>query len=256
MDKLNRRMKRRRRLRIIQLSIVAVIFVIIVVILINVFVVAKTIVIQNNTPYTVQELMDGIGYHIGNGLYSVSSEKATEKISQRNPYVKKVTIDYTFPSTAYISFEKSEAIFCIEDEKGTYVYLDSNLKVLQVSDELEPEHIFVSGIVVKDYAVGQVLKNDEETMDVQLLHTVFEGISSGGLSDIVTGIDLSKKYDVKFTINHLILIELGSSEDIDKKIETAKLILERNDMQKKARINVKNYQRGKYMELTEEDTSQ
>lgn len=252
LDKLNRRAKRRRRTRMLQFSVLGIVLVVAVIVCVNVFVVAKTICVENNTPYSSAELLQAAGYRTGSGLYSVNSESAIKRLSEKYPYVRNVKVTYSFPTTAYFVFENNKAVFCLAAEDGGYVYLDDSLKVLQRVDEPEPDKIFVSGMIVGNYTVGQNLSAQAQDLDTELLRDVFEGISAGELSDSVTGIDLTKKYDIKFTVAGVISIELGNSEDLGKKIETAKLIMARNDPQKKARINVKNYRQGRYMELLED----
>lgn len=253
MDKLNRRAKRRRRLRIIQFSFLAVIVLIIAAIVINLLVVVKNMTVENNTPYSTDELLNQIGYHTGSGLYSINSEKALKLLSDKYPYIKSVSVQQHFPTGVSICFEKGAAVFCVTASDGKYVYLNQDLKVLQIADEADAQAVSVLGITVDQAVVGQVIENSDETMDVELLQEVYAGIVAEGLQQQLTAIDLTKNYDVKLTVNGLISIEIGTSENIQKKLQTAKLILQRNDPTKKARINVKNFEQGRYTELETSD---
>lgn len=253
MDKLNRRAKRRRRLRMIQFSFLAVIVLIIAAIVINLFVVVKNMTVENNTPYSTDELLNQIGYHTGSGLYSINSEKALKLLSDKYPYIKSVSVHQHFPTGVSICFEKGAAVFCVATSEGQYAYLNQDLKVLQIADEADAQAVSVLGFTVDDAVVGQVIENSDETMDVELLQEVYAGVVAEDLQQQLTEIDLTKKYDVKLTVNGLISIEIGTSENIQKKLQTAKLILQRNDPTKKARINVKNFEQGRYTELETSD---
>lgn len=254
MDKLNRRAKRRRRLRIIQFSFLAVIVLIIAAIVINILVVVKNMTVENNTPYSTDELLNQMGYHTGSGLYSTNSEKALKLLSDKYPYIKSVSVQQHFPTGVSICFEKGTAVFCVTSSDGKYVYLNQDLKVLQIADEADAQAVSVLGITVDQAVVGQVIENSDETMDVELLQEVYAGVVAEGLQQQLTEIDLTKNYDVKLTVNGLISIEIGTSENIQKKLQTAKLILQRNDPTKKARINVKNFEQGRYTELETSDS--
>lgn len=254
MDKLNRRAKRRRRLRIIQFSFLAVIVLIIAAIVINLLVVVKNMTVENNTPYSTDELLNQMGYHTGSGLYSINSEKALKLLSDKYPYIKSVSVQQHFPTGVSICFEKGAAVFCVTSSDGKYVYLNQDLKVLQIADEADAQAVSVLGITVDQAVVGQVIENSSETMDVELLQEVYDGVVAEGLQQQLTEIDLTKNYDVKLTVNGLISIEIGTSENIQKKLQTAKLILQRNDPTKKARINVKNFEQGRYTELETSDS--
>lgn len=254
MDKLNRRAKRRRRLRIIQFSFLAVIVLIIAAIVINLLVVVKNMTVENNTPYSTDELLNQMGYHTGSGLYSINSEKALKLLSDKYPYIKSVSVQQHFPTGVSICFEKGAAAFCVTSSDGKYVYLNQDLKVLQIADEADTQAVSVLGFTVDQAVVGQVIENSDETMDVELLQEVYAGVVAEGLQQQLTEIDLTKNYDVKLTVNGLISIEIGTSENIQKKLQTAKLILQRNDPTKKARINVKNFEQGRYTELETSDS--
>ena len=254
MDKLNRRAKRRRRLRIIQFSFLAVIVLIIAAIVINLLVVVKNMTVENNTPYSTDELLNQMGYHTGSGLYSINSEKALKLLSDKYPYIKSVSVQQHFPTGVSICFEKGAAIFCVTSSDGKHVYLHQDLKVLQIAYEADAQAVSVLGITVDQAVVGQVIENSDETMDVELLQEVYAGVVAEGLQQQLTEIDLTKNYDVKLTVNGLISIEIGTSENIQKKLQTAKLILQRNDPTKKARINVKNFEQGRYTELENSDS--
>lgn len=232
----------------------AVIVLIIAAIVINLLVVVKNMTVENNTPYSTDELLNQMGYHTGSGLYSINSEKALKLLSDKYPYIKSVSVQQHFPTGVSICFEKGAAVFCVTSSDGKYVYLNQDLKVLQIADEADAQAVSVLGITVDQAVVGQVIENSDETMDVELLQEVYAGVVAEGLQQQLTEIDLTKNYDVKLTVNGLISIEIGTSENIQKKLQTAKLILQRNDPTKKARINVKNFEQGRYTELETSDT--
>ena len=85
-----------------------------------------------------------------------------------------------------------------------------------------------------------------ENIEVSVLAELLYILETNDLFDRVTYIDFSKKYNLVFYLDGIIEVELGTSENLDKKISMLIEILSRNPSDRRAVINVRNPSEGRY----------
>ena len=108
----------------------------------------------------------------------------------------------------------------------------------------------IKGMSVNEYTIGKNL-NANDVVEVDLIKNIISALKENQLFSQIKYIDLSKKYNILLMYGDLITIELGNGENLDKKIENTKLVIEMNGDIKRAVINAKNYQKVKYREVVE-----
>lgn len=239
--KRKRAVKRRR--RIIRIACVLVLLAVAAAVCVRVFFVAKNINVINDTPYSSEELLDAVGFSVGSSLLSINSSSVMQKLSDY-PYVEEATVKISFPSDITFTFVSAVAVYSF-DLGGSYAYLDKNLKVLQISDQDDPSLISVSGIVPQDYSPGDVLDNSN-ALELDIFSELVAVLSDMGWAEHVTSLDFTKTYNIRITVYDIITVELGTGEDLDKKLTNAKTVYKLNDPSRPAIINAKDYLKCRY----------
>lgn len=106
----------------------------------------------------------------------------------------------------------------------------------------------MDGLVFESYEVGKNV-DLSENIEASVLDDLLTALNEHGLVSRLTNIDFSKKYNLTFVLNDIIEVEFGTSEDFDKKTEMLVEILSRNPSDRRALINVRNYDEGRYRAL-------
>ena len=241
--RIRRKAARKRRILRNRLIFLGIILLVVGIIAFRVFVVAKTINVINNTPYSDEQLLASMDEGKGTFLFSFSADKIAEKLQPLYPYIGSVEVKKHFPTTVDITFGRAEKT-CAFALNGKYVFTDASFRVLEVSENPDDSVLTVIGADIGEYEVGK-------NIDIQIF------IYGDFIADLkaqadrtgigsVTKIDLTKKYRIAFLLNDTITVILGDFSDLDKKFDTLKYIVGENDASVVSTINVKDYKRGKY----------
>ena len=224
-----KRIRRRRKLkRLATLALLAIVVAGVgVALVLSVFFKINTIEITGEKVYSDKEIIEKCNIDIGTNLFRVNRNKINKKLSGELPYVKGVTIERKLPDTLIINVESTKEIAAIESKSG-FILLDETGKVLDKDSQMLREGVaIVKGVPFKTINEGEVvsLKNEELT---ESFITVLQSIKKSGLN-LLTEINILKNGEVQLEYDERITIKLGSTVNIDKKIERAKVALDREN---------------------------
>ncbi len=239
--------------RAVRIALLICIVVAAVILVLNLFVVVRTIKVINETDYESANLVASAGLDIGSPLLSVNPKKVKKAILNDYSYVKDVTVNVGFPSEVTVSVVPSVPYMAIETGYGDYFYLDSDMKVLERTRELYDNVIFVVGMT---FDVGDdpqenfgVVMGKEFDYDVNIemsvIEDIFDNLDRYDMRGSLTSVNLSVKYNISFTLENRITVELGTSENTEKKFDLLIRILEKNKNNNKMIINVRDYTKGR-----------
>lgn len=195
--------------------------------ILTVFFKINTIQITGEKVYSDKEIMEKIDVETGTNLFRVSQDRVNKKISGELPYIKSVTIERKLPDTLIINVNATKEIAAIENKSG-FILIDETGKVLDKDAQMLREGVaIVKGVSIKSAAEGKIisLKNGEMT---ECFITTLQNIKKSGLN-LITSITISKDGEVRLEYDERIVIKLGSTNNIDKKIERAKAALDREN---------------------------
>jgi len=159
--------------------------------------------------------------------------------------------------------DATEPYMALLRSDGSYIYLDDNMKVLEYSEILYPDVVLVKGMSYEKYSLsdGTVFVDEElpvgsymtpdENIEMEIVNDILANLNAYSLVDTLTHIDLSVKYNIRFTLEDRIYVELGTSEDFDKKFERIKLIMDKHPEPVPMEINVRDYTQGRWRLITE-----
>ena len=84
-----------------------------------------------------------------------------------------------------------------------------------------------------------------------MLNEIIDCLRNFSLYDRLTGVDFTKKHNYVIVLDNTITVELGTSDDLDKKFDKLKDILDRNSQYSKMNISVRDYTAGRCTILDE-----
>lgn len=250
MERMNRRMKRRRRRRLLGFALLSPFLILLCVWGINAILRVEVIAVQNDSVYDTTELLQACDLQIGDGLFSVKTDKLSSNLPQTYPYIDHISFRLSVPNKIYIRTTACEPAFMVQSDQ-TWLLLDRDLKVLEVSDtKFDTDVLNVLGMTVVSYTVGQILDSDEN-IEADSVRSLIGYLEQYGLLAKTDEINMDRKYDLTLRYNGVILVELGNFDDLDKKVEKFYEILRRNDPNIPAEITVSYYKQGRYRQITE-----
>ncbi len=125
--------KRKKRTKIIFISmLVALMMLVLVVLSVTVFFNAETILVEGNTHYTAETLLEQGGLKVGQNLFRLDKFEVIEKM-QKLPYVKEVTIDRKLPNTLEITVVENQPVVWVETATGVAL-MNEEFRVLELLD--------------------------------------------------------------------------------------------------------------------------
>ncbi|NCC87357.1 MAG: FtsQ-type POTRA domain-containing protein [Clostridia bacterium] len=225
-----RRLKKRKQIIFYTFSLF-LLLVVAVILSLTVFFKVETITVEGKTSYSNDKVIKMSGINKNDNLFLIDKSKAAENIMQKLPYIGSVKISNKLPSGIVISVEKTTEKCAIANGEG-YVLTNENSKVLQVGvTEIDEKLILISGGNVKKSEIGKNIEfENKETQE--LVEKIMESVKVNKIEDI-TQIDVSDKLNIKMTYQNRIEMLFGSISQIDKKMEFAVEVLEKENERSK-----------------------
>lgn len=218
-----KRVARRRKI----IALLAVIFILVVALAIlsfTVFFPIKNITINNTKNYDSQELLTMIGVIKGDNLLASSESRANKLLKEKYPYIKNVDFNKRLPFTLEINIEEYD-VFAQVKLGNKYYRINEECSLLEISSKYKKGSPVVVGLKTKGkIIVGQKISFKDETAFSNISKTI-EIFKDNEFKNI-TLLNLENSQDLKVTYDNRIVMLLGSSSNLDKKLAHAKATLE------------------------------
>lgn len=183
--------------------------------------------ISQAVSYDADDVRDFLNIKEGTNLITYDSRKAKTSLLYKFPYIEEIEIEKRFPSTLAVVITENKGTLYIDLGEDTFI-LSSSGRVLEINndpfyDGKNRTRLIVDG--VKRCVCGEdiVFKN-EDTINVLL--AIAESLESCGLSDKITHLDISDKFDVKMMYDNRFEIKFGTFEEALKKSEFLAAMME------------------------------
>lgn len=221
-----KRIKKRNRFLAV-FSIVVILIAAFTTLSLTVFFPIKTISVENNKKYTAGEIESAIGIVKGDNLLLASESRANSSLKQNYPYVKSVKFNKKLPFTLKVDVTEY-SVFSQVKFGGGYLRIADDGKVLETSNDYLKNVPVVSGVETTKNKVGETIAFKEDSKDDNILSKVKEIIKAFDTSSLkgVTLINFENMQDIRVTYNNKIVMLLGSSSNLSKKLTHAKATLE------------------------------
>ena len=247
LEKLNKSLRRRRIKRIVRFLSVCLVIAVSISVLTRIFLRVDTVLVENTSKYDSAQILLSCDDLRGAPILQFDRQLACETIETSLPYIKEVSFSVKFPDNLHIVVTPAVPAYsvCLGE---TYVCLDADYKVLE--EDITPFQgvLKVDGLVFESYELGKNV-DLSENIEASVLDDLITVLSEYGLDKRLTKIDFSKKYNLTFVLSDIIQVEFGTSEDFEKKTKMLVEILNRNPSDRRAVINVRKSDEGRYRAL-------
>jgi len=193
-----------------------------------------------DTPYTNEEIIDGIGVEYGTPIFSFRESAVRENLIRKLPLVTDLQVDRQAPGkvTLYVT--------CEEPVYFTWIYgkiylLSESLRLLGESDGDTTGLVKLCLPTVKIAEMGQVPVFADKDAG-ERLSLITKAVQNSSLSDCIGKVDLRDPFSLSMVCDAKYLLEFGEYTEVDTKLSIAKAVLE-DEMfrtENKARINLSN----------------
>ncbi|MBO5859608.1 MAG: FtsQ-type POTRA domain-containing protein [Clostridia bacterium] len=231
------RVKKLKRKRKIRKAIVITAFVLIACVILSpvlLFAVfrVKDFAIEGETSYSTEEIVAASGISYGKSIFFADLDEAKVNIEKKLPYVNNVQLARRLPGTVVVSLESTSKAYAMEKSEGIYVITNSDFKVLEITGIMPKGVVPVIGAIPQKAELGETMSfvADEEQIDatLNLIKNISSAVSDSGLNGINL-INIRSRSNIYIVYQERIVLRLGDSGDIDKKISLAKKVIERED---------------------------
>ncbi len=227
-DKKQQRRKKRRRHGspiLLYIMLILIVLGISAVLCCTVFFGAEAVEVKGESIYSAEEIIAASSLEVGDNIFSTSIKNIPDKMTQTLPFLKSAEISRNlFPPKFIISVEAAYAKYITEDQT---TLLDDNLKVLQTSVPADMDKsglTEIKGAPLSSPQSGQAaVFEDEDAKDT--LNSIIKAIALREING-VTKIDISDPMKILLTYEDRVLIVVGSTAELDYKMQYAKRMLE------------------------------
>ncbi len=168
----------------------------------------ETVEVHGNQRYTAQEIIDIAGVKPGDNLIALRGGAISRALQSRLPYIRTVSVGRLLPSTLSITVTEGKAVGAIA-QGGKWWLLDEDGKLLEEASA-PGSCAKVTGLTPLAPAVGTYLAaGEEERWRVEELKELLGGLSSNGLADKLTSVDLSQDYRLTFRLDSRFTVHIS-----------------------------------------------
>ena len=194
--------------------------------------------VVGDSVYYYEEIVAASGVKLDGNLFRVNKGYAVENIKKSLPYIADVKVQLRLPATVRISITPAVEYAYISQNVGALI-VDENMKVLKEFSEPKGG-LHLKGVSVSAYSVGEQLQfgNAEQSRALQELLVAVQNIGLNSGEFTVTMADVSDVLDLKFVLNDMYYVKVGSLNHLDKKLVHLKTMFAYIDKNKSGIINL------------------
>ncbi len=186
----------------------------------------KSVQVTGNINTKTEDVEDIVLLDDTSNIFWVNTRKM-EIAVESMPYVKTAKVKKSVPSEIVVEVVEREPIAYLLYNKNSYIYIDDEGYVLEVSSKPLEGKPFVTGVRYENFVLNEPLVFERNYI-IQMIATLNQNIEKYKLQNYQITIDLLEDFNVKLVIND-ITVGLGEFEDIDKKMRYLKSILTKLD---------------------------
>lgn len=188
---------------------------------------------QNNNIVSSNELINLSGIYKGNNIFYINTSKSIQQIL-KNPYILSAKVERKLPNTIIISVEERATVFYGKRDTG-FLVIDKTGIVLE--ERADIQNMKLIELIGFDYSKAEVSKKlsaaDSRQLDfIASLVSVLKNDQK--FMEGITSVDASDLYSLKIYYGN-ICIKLGGPEDLEKKLNTAANIMDRDEFKQAAK---------------------
>ena len=183
----------------------------------------NSIQVTGTSRYSQEEIVKASGIQTGENLFLTKTKQAEAEISQKLPYIGAVKVSRKLPAKISIQVEAATVDGAVETENG-YVLLTGSGKMLELVEQPPENGTLIVGLALKSASPGKPVVY-QDTASQELYQQLIASIKNNSFAP-VTKIDISNPYRILMEYDKRIILNLGTSADLDYKVRFGKTILE------------------------------
>ncbi len=171
-------------------------------------------------PYTADDVSSFLNIKAGTNLITYDSRKAERSLLYEFPYIEKLEIKKRFPSTLEVLITENKGTLYIKLGEDIFI-LSSEGRVLEITNDPFYDGKSRTELVadsVKRCVCGEDIVFDKYEMS-EILTSITEQLDSFGISDKITQLDITDKFDIRMKYDNRFEIKFGTFENPEKKIK-------------------------------------
>ena len=209
----------------------------------TIFFKVQTITLTGQTRYSQEHIAQASGLEPGDNLVLFDKFSAIDSIFEACPYLDTVQMRRRYPDRVEIIVTECVPVAVIEDQAteipdpedetktlkvgGTGRWLmDRNGKLLEKTPSTRPTDLTrIYGVTLRNPEIGkyvEILQEDTKKPLFLLLNTA----EDDGILQDIGAIDFSKQFDIRFNYQDRITVDIGSTDQLEKKMRYLHTIIE------------------------------
>ncbi len=182
----------------------------------------ENIEIIGQTQYTNEQISAVFEPKNGDNLFLFNTQGEIDNLQSALPYIEQITIKRKMPNTIELNLTQAKEVYSVSCVSG-WAVLSESMRVLNILPT-QPENLtYINGVSAKEPQLGAKLTLDDDRQEIILNELLMLTQKYDVLP--ITHIDISDILHINFTYSNRIQIILGTSNDMQEKIEWAKYLI-------------------------------
>ena len=180
----------------------------------------ENIEVEGNVRYRTDEVRTASGIEWGDNLIFFNKFSAINDIFDELPYVDRVKMRRSYPSTLVITVTETYAAAYIPDGEDHFWLMSPTCKLLEHTREKPDGAIEIQGLVLYAPEEGrQAAADGEDSSKVESLLALMNALDEEGMLGTVSMISVEGVYDLQMVFLDRFTVELGMPEQLNYKLE-------------------------------------
>ena len=199
---------------------------------------ADVIIVEGNTRYTDEQVVEASGQQVGDNLYLMNKYAHAQKIFQKLPYVESAAINRKLPDTLLIEVYECAAAAAVPGQNGTWL-MSVNGKLLEQTETLPENCARVIGCLLLDPAEsGDAAVAEEQAYKLEALKALLRAAEEKRMLADMETIDLGDDSCLQFTYAGRFSVKLPWNADISYKLESLATVADYLELNETGTINL------------------
>ncbi|MBQ2676007.1 MAG: FtsQ-type POTRA domain-containing protein [Clostridia bacterium] len=192
-----------------------------------------TVKVAGDSMYSSEQIITASQIKKDVNIFTADLSSVNDNICKALPYIESVKINRVFPTTIKLTVTKAEKYVQVENG-GKYTVINKSGKCLEISDVPVKGIPVLRGISLTSNVPG-VRVTFKDTDCIEPLNSITDLLDKNEIKN-TTVINLKDLQDVFVTVDNRVVLKLGSTGNLDKKLQHAALTLEKQQGSKKTGI--------------------
>lgn len=212
----------------------------------TVFLKVARIDVEGATRYTGEEIIETSGIKVGDNLFGVNKFAVKEKILSDYPYIEEIRITRRLPDAFLFAVTERNPCGYIETNDCKWL-VDSKGFLLE---RIEKEEEAQGALIVSEEELMAPVAGSEITWQTvekkNALVTMLSALKAKNMLDKIGKADVSSLYTLRFVYDGRFTVNIGSIENIEKKLNMFEAVLPQLAPTDRGQINLSNISEARF----------